>query len=129
MATPILICDDSSFARKQMARALPKDWDVEITFAENGQEGVDAIRAGKGEVVFLDLTMPVMDGYGALEIIKKEDLPAMVVVVSGDIQPEAMARVKQLGAMDFIKKPINEEKITLVLTEFGILGPWVSYHL
>ena len=123
MATPILICDDSSFARKQMARALPKDWDVEITFAENGQEGVDAIRAGKGEVVFLDLTMPVMDGYGALEIIKKEDLPAMVVVVSGDIQPEAMARVKQLGAMDFIKKPINEEKITLVLTEFGILGP------
>ena len=123
MATPILICDDSSFARKQMARALPKDWDVEITFAENGQEGVDAIRAGKGEVVFLDLTMPVMDGYGALEIIKKEDLPAMVVVVSGDIQPEAMARVKQLGAMDFIKKPINEEKITLVLTEFGILSP------
>jgi len=123
MATPILICDDSSFARKQMARALPKDWDVDITFAENGQEGVDAIRAGKGEVVFLDLTMPVMDGYGALEIIKKEDLPAMVVVVSGDIQPEALARVKQLGAMDFIKKPINEEKITLVLTEFGILSP------
>lgn len=126
MATPILICDDSSFARKQMARALPKDWEVDITFAENGQEGVDAIRAGKGEVVFLDLTMPVMDGYGALEIIKKEDLPAMVVVVSGDIQPEAMARVKQLGAMDFIKKPINEEKITHVLTEFGILSPWVN---
>ncbi len=123
MSTPILICDDSSFARKQMARALPKDWDVEITFAENGQEGVDAIRAGKGEVVFLDLTMPVMDGYGALEIIKREDLPAMVVVVSGDIQPEALARVKQLGAMDFIKKPINEEKITHVLTEFGILSP------
>jgi len=123
MATPILICDDSSFARKQMARALPKEWDVSITYATNGEEGVKAIREGKGEVVFLDLTMPVMDGYGALEIIKAEDLPAMVVVVSGDIQPEAMARVKKLGAMDFIKKPIDEAKITQVLTQFGILSP------
>ncbi len=121
MATPILICDDSSFARKQMARALPSDWDVEITFAENGQVGLEAIKAGKGEVVFLDLTMPVLDGYGVLEAIKSNDLPAMVIVVSGDIQPEAQERVKKLGAMDFIKKPTNKEKITQVLTQFGIL--------
>ncbi len=121
MATPILICDDSSFARKQMARALPKNWEVEITFAENGEVGLEAIRAGKGEVVFLDLTMPVLDGYGVLEAIKANDLPAMVIVVSGDIQPEAQDRVKKLGAMDFIKKPTNNEKITQVLTQFGIL--------
>jgi two-component system chemotaxis response regulator CheY len=121
MATPILICDDSSFARKQMARALPTDWDVEITFAENGEVGLEAIRAGKGEVVFLDLTMPVLDGFGVLEAIKSNDLNAMVIVVSGDIQPEAQARVKQLGAMEFIKKPTNKEKITEVLTQFGIL--------
>jgi len=121
MATPILICDDSSFARKQMARALPTDWDVDITFAENGEVGLEAIRAGKGEVVFLDLTMPVLDGYGVLEAIRKHDLPAMVIVVSGDIQPEAQARVKKLGAMDFIKKPTDKEKITQVLTQFGIL--------
>mgnify|MGYP001942416405 CR=1 FL=1 len=124
MATPILICDDSSFARKQMARALPSDWDVEITFAENGQIGLEAIKAGKGEVVFLDLTMPVLDGYGVLEAIKGNDLPAMVIVVSGDIQPEAQERVKKLGAMDFIKKPTNKEKITQVLTQFGILESW-----
>jgi two-component system chemotaxis response regulator CheY len=121
MATPILICDDSSFARKQMARALPTDWDVEITFAENGEVGLEAIRAGKGEVVFLDLTMPVLDGFGVLEAIKSNDLNAMVIVVSGDIQPEAQARVKQLGAMEFIKKPTNKEKIAEVLTQFGIL--------
>lgn len=124
MATPILICDDSSFARKQMARALPTDWDVEITFAENGEVGLEAIRAGKGEVVFLDLTMPVLDGFGVLEAIKSNDLNAMVIVVSGDIQPEAQARVKQLGAMEFIKKPTNKEKITEVLTQFGILESW-----
>ena len=121
MATPILICDDSSFARKQMARALPKGWDVDITFAENGALGLEAIKAGKGEVVFLDLTMPVLDGYGVLEAIKANDLPAMVIVVSGDIQPEAQERVKKLGAMGFIKKPTDNEKIAQVLTQFGIL--------
>jgi two-component system chemotaxis response regulator CheY len=122
MALPVLICDDSSFARKQMKRALPDGWDIELTFATNGIEGVEAIRQGKGDVVFLDLTMPEMDGYGVLEIIRKEDLPAMVIVVSGDIQPDAQERVKKLGAMAFIKKPIDKAKATEILTEFGILS-------
>ncbi|MCT7358700.1 response regulator [Thalassolituus pacificus] len=121
MATNVLICDDSSFARKQMARAIPKEWEVDIHFAGDGVEGVQAIREGKGEVVFLDLTMPNLDGYGVLETIRKEDLPAMVIVVSGDIQPDAQDRVKKLGAMAFIKKPIDAEKAREVLTEYGIL--------
>jgi len=121
MATNVLICDDSSFARKQMARAIPKEWEVDIHFAGDGVEGVQAIREGKGEVVFLDLTMPNLDGYGVLETIRKEDLPAMVIVVSGEIQPDAQDRVKKLGAMAFIKKPIDAEKAREVLTEYGIL--------
>ena len=121
MSTPVLICDDSSFARKQMARALPENWDVSITYAENGEEGLTAIRSGQGEVVFLDLTMPVMDGYGVLEAIRTEDLPSMVIVVSGDIQPEAQERVKKLGAMDFIKKPTDKSKILNVLQQYGII--------
>ena len=52
MTTQVLICDDSAMARKQMARVLPKNWDVSITFAQNGMEGLEAIKAGKGEVVF-----------------------------------------------------------------------------
>lgn len=122
MTLPVLICDDSSFARKQMKRALPDGWDIEVSFATNGLEGVEAIRQGKGEVVFLDLTMPEMDGYGVLEAIRKEDLPAMVIVVSGDIQPDAQERVKKLGAMAFVKKPIDKTKATQILTEFGILS-------
>jgi len=120
MTTPILICDDSSFARKQMARALPEGWDVEISFASNGVEGLDAIRSGKGEIVFLDLNMPELDGYGVLQAIRNEDLPAMVIVVSGDIQPEARKRVLGLGAMAFIKKPIEAETMSATLEQFGI---------
>ena len=46
MTTPVLICDDSSVARKQMARTLPSDWDIEVSFATNGEEAVAAIKEG-----------------------------------------------------------------------------------
>ncbi|MFT5236196.1 MAG: chemotaxis protein CheY-P-specific phosphatase CheC/CheY-like chemotaxis protein [Shewanella sp.] len=122
MPIPVLICDDSALARKQMARTLPKGWEVDITFAQNGAEGIEAIKAGKGEIVFLDLNMPVMDGYEVLEIIQKEDLPALVIVVSGDIQIKAHERVKALGALDFIQKPVSAGAISNILQEYGILA-------
>ncbi len=121
MSIPLLICDDSNMARKQVARSLPADWDVEITFATNGVEGIEAIRAGKGEMVFLDLTMPEMDGYGVLDTIKAEGLKCVVIVISADIQPEARERVISAGALEFIKKPINGEKLMAVLTQYGLL--------
>lgn len=121
MLTPVIICDDSSFARKQMARALPDEWETELTFACNGEEALQAIREGRGSVIFLDLTMPVLDGFQTLEQIKNEALKVMVIVVSGDIQPEARDKVKKLGAIDFIKKPISKDKARAVLKEYGIL--------
>ncbi|MDH3714564.1 MAG: response regulator [Gammaproteobacteria bacterium] len=120
MPTPLLICDDSSFARKQIAHALPEDWDVELSFAGNGMEALEAISAGRGDVVFLDLNMPVMDGYQVLEAVRERDLPAMAIVVSGDIQPEAERRVKALGALEFIRKPLEQNSVADVLHRFGI---------
>jgi chemotaxis protein CheY-P-specific phosphatase CheC/ActR/RegA family two-component response regulator len=122
MTTPILICDDSSMARKQMARALPQDWDVRISFATNGVEGVEAIRAGRGEILFLDLNMPEMDGYQVLDAIRTHDLATLVIVVSGDIQPEAHQRVMGLGALAFIKKPVDPEQLGGILRDYGILS-------
>jgi len=120
MTTKLLICDDSNMARKQVARSLPDGWDVDISFATNGVEGIAAIKEGKGDVLLLDLNMPEMDGYQVLEAILKEDLPTMVVVISGDIQPEAHQRVTSLGALDFIKKPVSKEKLTEILASYGI---------
>ncbi len=121
MATPLLICDDSAMARKQVTRSLPDTFDVDITYATNGCEGIDAIREGKGEMVFLDLTMPIMDGYGVLEKVRAENLKCIVIVISGDIQPDARDRVMSLGALDFIKKPVNRDKLRDVLTTYGLL--------
>ena len=123
MTIPVLICDDSSVARKQMARTLPSDWDIEVSFAKHGEEAVAAIKEGLGDILFLDLNMPVMDGYQTLEEIKRLDLPTMVIVVSGDIQPEAHNRVKELGAVDFIKKPSSQEALTALLEKFGLYSP------
>jgi CheY-like chemotaxis protein len=121
MATPLLICDDSMMARKQVARSLPEGWDVDITFATNGAEGLQAIREGKGEMVFLDLTMPEMDGYQVLEAVKNEGLDTMIIVISGDIQPTAHARVMGLGAIEFIQKPVNGDKLAETLKKFGLI--------
>lgn len=122
MPIPVLICDDSNLARKQMAKSLPQNWDVDISFAENGKQAIDIIRQGKAEIMFLDLTMPEMDGFEVLEVIRKEDLPTMVIVVSGDIQPEAYQRVINLGALDFIKKPIDDRQLRHVLDKYGIFA-------
>lgn len=120
MSTRLLICDDSNMARKQVARSLPDGWDVDVSFATNGEEGIKAIKEGKGDVLLLDLNMPVMDGYQVLETIVKEDLPTLTIVISGDIQPEAHQRVTSLGALDFIQKPVSKDKLTEILTMYGV---------
>lgn len=121
MSIPLLICDDSAMARKQVRRSLPEGWDVDVTMAGNGVEGLDAIRAGKGEMVFLDLTMPELDGYGVLDAVKTEGHKCIVIVISADIQPEARERVMKLGALDFIKKPVDGKKLQDVLKKYGLI--------
>lgn len=121
MAIPITIVDDSRMSRKMIMRSLPPLWEVEITQAENGVEALEAYRAGKAEVMFLDLTMPVMDGFEVLEYLQKEELNTFVFVVSADVQPEARERALKLGAMAFLQKPVDSAIIESTLHEFGIV--------
>ncbi|MEW9798442.1 response regulator [Alteromonas sp. CYL-A6] len=120
MTTPVLICDDSAFARKQMARSIPDGWDVSVSYAENGKQAIELIKAGKGDVLFLDLNMPVMDGYETMQAIRDNDLPSLVIVVSGDVQPAARERMVAMGALDFIRKPIDNQKLSELLRQYGI---------
>ncbi|MBM6552013.1 response regulator [Marinomonas ostreistagni] len=122
MSKKILICDDSGIARKQLARVLPSEWDAQVEFATNGQEAVEFIKAGTVDVLFLDLNMPVMDGYQTLEALQSlTDVP-QVIVVSGDVQAQAIARVKALGAVEFLKKPVDGEQLAQVLAQHQLLS-------
>lgn len=121
MIQNVIICDDSSFARKQMARALPDQLNAEIEFAVHGAEAMELLNSGFGDILFLDLNMPVMDGYDTLEAIERGDYDVTIIIVSGDIQPEAKARVQALGAIEFIKKPIDKPALTEILIDLQLI--------
>ena len=123
---PLLVCDDSAMARKQLIRALPPDWPVSITQASHGEEALAAIRQGLGEVVLLDLTMPVMDGYQVLARVREEGLDCRILVVSGDVQDEAQRRVAELGALGFLRKPAPAEELRATLLRLGLWQPAAS---
>jgi len=118
MVAAVLICDDSNLARKQMARSLPADWQEKISFAGHGQEAMEVLKRQPIDLLFLDLNMPILDGYEVLHAIKEQGIPVKVVVVSGDVQPEAHERVMSYGALDFIRKPVSAEKLSEVLQQF-----------
>ncbi len=108
-------------SRKITMRALPPGWNVEISQACDGAEALEACRQGKARIMFLDLTMPVMNGYQVLAMLKRERIDCLVIVVSADVQPKAVERAMALGAAAFIKKPVKAEEIAKVLEELGVL--------
>ncbi|SDI23243.1 Chemotaxis protein CheY-P-specific phosphatase CheC [Pseudomonas flavescens] len=118
----LLVCDDSNMARKQLLRALPVQWPVKVSLASNGQEALDQLRAAPVDLLLLDLTMPVLDGYGVLAALKAEGRAQKVIVVSGDVQDEAIRRVQALGALAFLKKPVDPDLLRQTLDELGLLS-------
>ncbi|MCA2014572.1 response regulator [Vibrio tritonius] len=121
MAITVTVCDDSKLSRKAVMRALPESWDIELFEATNGQEAIERYHAGQADVMFLDLTMPVMDGFEVLSVLKEENARNFVFVISADIQPESQRMVNELGAVKFLKKPLDTNLLKTVLHEVGLL--------
>lgn len=112
----ILIADDSLVSRMSTRSVIPKFIlnASEVFEAKNGKEAVEIYEAHSPEVVFLDLTMPVMSGYEALEKIMEFDKDANIVVISADSQPKAVEKVMALGAKFHQKKPITEDGMVMI---------------
>jgi len=107
----ILIVDDSPVARKMLKSCVPKDREYEIQEAGNGVEGVEKYKEFSPDITFLDLTMPVMDGYKTIPEIRKINPEAIIIVITADIQPKSIAEVISLGAFTLLKKPARKESI------------------
>ncbi|PAJ73010.1 response regulator [Pseudoalteromonas sp. NBT06-2] len=120
MVFPVLICDDSMVARKQVIRILSDNNEFHFIQASNGQEALDILRNEEVGLLCLDLTMPIIDGIGVLEIIKSEKIECFTVVISADIQEQMKLKVKELGALNFIEKPVSKNELNLTLHKFGI---------
>lgn len=111
MIKKILIVDDSPVARKMLKNSIPKDKGYEIFEATDGQDGIKKYQLLKPEVVFMDLTMPNMDGYSAIEEIKKIDSKALIIVTTADVQPKSISNAMEKGAFTLLKKPAKAQMI------------------
>jgi|GEM_PF-212437 len=100
----ILVTDDSSFSRGALAKGV-RALGHEVEEAADGSEAVEKIAASSYDCVFLDLLMPVMDGFQALEAVRGLKNPPRVVVCSSDIQHSTRTRCLSLGVVGFLDKP------------------------
>ncbi|MBB1386858.1 MULTISPECIES: response regulator [Pseudoalteromonas] len=116
----ILVCDDSTVARKQVIRCLQQCIDVDIQQAVNGAKAIELFKTNNFDLLCLDLTMPEVDGVQVLEHIKANKIECFVLVISADIQEKMKQRVTQLGAIDFVNKPIDKNRMNEILHKFGI---------
>lgn len=118
-----LIVDDSKIARKMTVKNLSLliHEEVEIIEGQNGLEAVELYKLHKPMITFMDLTMPVMDGFEAIAEICKYDQKAKIIVISADIQELSMKKAKDAGAIGFIKKPVSQENLQTMLSKLGLL--------
>ena len=119
----LLINDDSKMARKMLIKSLKElmGEDNEIIEACNGQEAVELYNIHKPDICFMDLTMPVMNGFDATKLICESNSDARIIIVSADIQEAAMKKARENGAMGFIKKPINVENLSVMLKKLELI--------
>ncbi|MBI1390680.1 MAG: response regulator [bacterium] len=122
MPVPTLIVDDSRLARKLLKDELALIDELEVAEVTNGREALEYVDTHPVEVMFLDLTMPELDGYQVLEVLAKKENSMFIVVVSADIQPKAKERVFSLGAHAFLEKQVDVSKIRRLLEENGVLS-------
>jgi CheY-like chemotaxis protein len=90
----------------------------DIREAGNGIDCLNLYQEAPADLVFLDLTMPGIDGFETLARLRAMDPQAKVVVVTADIQSGSQARVLDLGALLVIAKPPKAEKIKQVMEQY-----------
>jgi len=117
MIKKILIVDDSPISVKIIKSCIPKDKDYELFDANDGQAGVEKYKEIKPDLTFMDLTMPVMNGFQALEEILKFDQKAKMIILTADVQIKAVSKAHDLGAFSVLKKPPAKETIAAAIKE------------
>ena len=111
----ILIGDDSILARKQLKDMIRSLGGQHFIEAANGQEVIDRYREFSPEIVFLDIVMPVKDGNAAIAEIRQMQPGADIVVVSSVGTQSQLKEAIELGARDFVQKPLNRTQIESIL--------------
>ena len=107
----ILVVDDAGFMRMMIKNYLTKAGYGTIIEGEDGEKAVSLYKSEAPDLVIMDITMPNLDGIGALRAIKEADPNAKVVMCSAMGQEAMVMEAIKLGAKDFIVKPFKQERI------------------
>jgi two-component system LytT family response regulator len=103
-----LIVDDEPAAREGMRHLLRGDPDIVLAGeCANGREAAAAIVAGAPDLVFLDVQMPELDGFGVLREVPRPQLPAVIFVTAYD---QYAIRAFEVHALDYLLKPFTDER-------------------
>jgi two-component system LytT family response regulator len=111
MAKPIraLIVEDEPLARERLKMYLADEPDVEVVGeCADGREAVSAIRSLDPDIVFLDIQLPELDGFGVVEEVGAERMPVVVFVTAYD---QHAMRAFDVYALDYLLKPYKRERL------------------
>jgi two-component system LytT family response regulator len=109
-----LIVDDEDLARERVGALLEAHRDVEVVGeCSNGIEAIRAIEAHDPDLVFLDVQMPRIDGFGVLEAVRdRPRLPAVVFITAYDVYA---LKAFEVHAIDYLLKPFDRERFDAAL--------------
>ncbi|MBX2847447.1 MAG: response regulator [Acidiferrobacterales bacterium] len=110
---PILIVEDNLINQKVTSSIIEK-LGYPVTIADNGQEAVDLCRELDFSIIFMDLSMPQMDGFEATELIRRNEKGSSrstIIAVTGHAFIEHRQRCEEVGIDDFLSKPYNLFKL------------------
>ncbi len=112
MKMSALIVDDEQPAREELAFLLKEFPDVSVVGqGRNGVEAVSLIRELKPQLVFLDVQMPGLDGFGVIQRLLEKKLPLPLFIFSTAYDQYAV-RAFEVNALDYLVKPIDHDRLT-----------------
>ena len=111
MSKTILITDDALFMRHTLKAFLEREGYSVVGEACNGAEAVEKYSAIKPDLVFMDITMPIMDGIAATRAIRELDPKAKVIMCTAMGQKNMVVEAMHAGAKDFIVKPFKPDRV------------------
>lgn len=115
----ILVVDDDPDVLHLLKRVLEAHQFV-VETATNGLEAIERVRASAPDGIFLDLRMPVMGGFEALEAIRREDTAVPIILISASRSGNVAEEARAHGANGYLAKPFDPRELRAVLdTAFG----------
>lgn len=114
MSDTICLVDDEPGILKTLSELL-EDEGYQVTSAKSGMDALDVIRQDPPDLVFLDIWMPDLDGLEVLKRVRQQFPHMLVIVMSGHGSIETAVQATKLGAYDYLEKPLDSEKITILV--------------